>query len=173
MMTADELASAVGIEAAEELTNALGKINHCLGQLNDAQVWWRSQPSPNSIGNLLLHLCGNLRQWIVAGLSGAADVRDRPAEFAEHGPIPKDDLLRKLDTVVSEAKEVLGRLTARQLLEARRVQGFDVTGLAAIFSSIPHFRGHTREIIHLTRLQLGDRYQFAWTPTTPEQGAPA
>jgi hypothetical protein len=60
----------------------------------------------------------------------------------------------------------------RQLLQARRIQGFDVTGLAAHFDSVPHFRGHTQEIIGLTRLQLGDAYQFAWAPANPEQGAP-
>jgi hypothetical protein len=172
-MTADELAAAVGNEAAYELTSALTRIKHCLSQLTDDQVWWRSHPSLNSIGNLLLHLCGNLRQWIIAGLGSATDTRDRPAEFAQRDPIPKADLLRQLDAVVSEAKAVLGKLTARQLLAARRIQGFEMTGLAAIFDSVPHFRGHTQEIVHLTRLQLGDAYQFAWTPTTPEQGAPS
>jgi hypothetical protein len=171
-MTADDLAAALGKEAANELTGALGRIRHCLDQLTEEQVWWRSRPTLNSIGNLILHLCGNVRQWLVAGLVGAADVRDRPAEFAERGPIPKTELMRKLDTVVSEAKAVLGKLTARQLVDTRRIQGFEVTGLAAIFDSVPHFRGHTQEIIHLTRLQLGDAYRFAWTPTTPEQGAP-
>src|SRR5262245_45026289 len=156
MITTDELAAAVGRDAANELTSALGKITHCLGQLNDEQIWRRSQPSLNSIGNLLLHLCGNLRQWIVAGLGGALDLRDRPAEFAERGPIPKADLLRKLEMVVGEAKEVLGKMTARQLLDVRRIQGFDVTGLAAIFDSVPHFRGHTQEIVRMTRMQLGD-----------------
>jgi len=68
---------------------------------------------------------------------------------------------------------VLGKMTAHQLLEIRRIQGFNVTGLAAIFDSVPHFRGHTQEIIGMTRLQLGDAYKFAWTPTTPEQGGPA
>jgi hypothetical protein len=172
MTTANDLAAAVGTEAGNELTSALAKIKHCLNQLTEEQVWWRSQPSFNSIGNLILHLCGNVRQWIVAGLGGVADVRDRPAEFSERGPIPKDELLRSLEAVVSEAKEVLGRLTASQLLEARPIQGFDVTGLKAIFDSVPHFRGHTQEIIHMTRLQLGDAYKFAWQPTTPEQGAP-
>jgi hypothetical protein len=89
-MNIDDLARAVGHEAGQVLTSALGKINHCLGQLSDEQVWWRSQPSLNSIGNLILHLSGNLRQWLVAGLGDAKDVRDRPAEFAERGPIPKD-----------------------------------------------------------------------------------
>jgi hypothetical protein len=170
-MTADDLAAAVGREAASELASALSKLKHCLGQLSEEQVWWRSQPSLNSIGNLILHLCGNLRQWVVAGLGDAADVRDRPAEFAERGPISKDELLHTLDAVVGEAKEVLGRLTARQLLEPRRIQGFDVTGLATIFDTIPHFRGHTQEIAYMTRLQLGDVYKFFWMPTTPEQGA--
>jgi len=173
MLTADDLAAAVGTEAAKELTSALGRIKHCLSQLNDGQVWWRSQPSHNSIGNLILHLCGNLRQWVVAGLGSAADVRDRPAEFAEPGPIPKEELMGSLEAVVEEAKRVLTGVDARQLLATRRIQDFDVTGLAAIFDSVPHFRGHTQEIVHLTRLQLGDAYQFAWTPATPEQGASA
>jgi hypothetical protein len=172
-MTADELAAAVGSAAGNELTSALGRIKHCLGQLTDEQVWWRSQSSLNSIGNLLLHLCGNLRQWIIAGMGGAPDVRHRSAEFAERGPIPKEELLRRLETIVEEARRVLAGVDARQLTEVRRIQGFDVTGLTAIFDSVPHFRGHTQEIVHLTRLQLGDAYQFAWAPITPEQGAPS
>jgi hypothetical protein len=170
-MTADELAAAVGTAASHELTSALERINHCLSQLNDEQVWWRSQRSLNSIGNLILHLCGNVGQWIVSGIGGAEDSRNRPAEFAERGPIPKDELLARLEAAVEEAKRVLTDVTGQQLVEVRRIQGFDVTGLASIFNSIPHFRGHTQEIIHMTRLQLGDRYKFAWTPTTPEQGA--
>ena len=158
-MTADELAVAVGSEAGHELTKALARITHCLEQLTDEQVWWRSSPSLNSIGNLILHLCGNVRQWIVAGLSGAADLRNRPAEFAERGPILKAELVGKLDAVVQEAQEVLGKVTARQLMEVQRIQGFDVTGLAAIFDSVPHFRGPTQEIVHMTRLQLGDGYK--------------
>ncbi len=171
-MTADELAAAVGSAATHELESALTRIQHCLRQLNDEQVWRRSQPSLNSIGNLILHLCGNLRQWIVAGVGGASDVRNRPTEFAERGPIPKVELMHGLEAVVEEVKRVLAGVDARQLMEVRRIQGFDVTGLAAIFDSIPHFRGHTQEIVHMTRMQLGDAYQFAWTPATPEEGAP-
>jgi hypothetical protein len=171
-MTVNELAASVGIAAAHELDSALERIKHCLGQLNDKQLWCRSQPSLNSIGNLILHLCGNLRQWIVAGVGGASDIRNRPAEFSEQGPIPKEELMRSLLVVVEEAKRVLNHVDARQLTEPRRIQGFDVTGLAAIFDSVPHFRGHSQEIVHMTRLQLGDAYMFAWMPTTPEQGAP-
>jgi hypothetical protein len=171
-MTPDELAAAIGAAAAHELDSALARIRHCLEQLNDEQVWHRAQPGLNSIGNLILHLCGNLRQWIVAGIGGAPDVRTRPAEFTERGPIPKDQLLHGLETVIAAAKRVLAGVDSRQLTGLRRIQGFDMTGVAAIFDSVPHFRGHTQEIVHMTRLQLGDAYQFAWTPTTPEQGAP-
>ncbi len=171
-MTADELAAVVGTAAAYELDSALTRIKHCLRQLNDEQVWWRSQPNLNSIGNLILHLCGNLRQWIMSGIGGVSDIRNRPAEFAERGPISKKELLGRLETAVEEARRVLAGVNARQLMEVRRIQGFDVTGAAAIFDSVPHFRGHTQEIVHMTRLQLGDAYRFAWTPTTPEQGAP-
>ncbi len=170
-MTTDELAAAVGTEAATQLEKALDRIKHCLAQLSDEQVWWRPQPKLNSIGNLILHLCGNVRQWVVSGVGGAKDNRNRPAEFAHQGPIPKEELIRKLDAVVAEAKEALTGLTAEQMLATRRIQGFDVTGLEAIFSSVPHFHGHTQEIIHMTRIQLGERYKFAWTPTTTEQGA--
>jgi Protein of unknown function (DUF1572) len=171
-MTADELAAAVGAAAAHELGSALDRIRHCAAQLTDEQVWRRSRPGLHSIGNLILHLCGNLRQWVVAGVGGASDVRNRPAEFAAQKPIPKEELLRRLEAVVEEAKRVLTGVEARQLAQPRRIQGFDVTGVAAIFDSVPHFRGHTQEIVHMTRLQLGDAYKFAWTPTTPEQGAP-
>ena len=79
--------------------------------------------------------------------------------------------MRSLEAVVGEARRVLSVVDARRLAEPRRIQGFDVTGVAAIFDSVPHFRGHTQEIVHMTRLQLGDAYRFAWTPTTSEQGA--
>jgi hypothetical protein len=172
-MTADELAAVVGAAAAHELESAHNRIEHCLGQLTDEQVWQRTRPGLNSIGNLLLHLCGNVRQWIVAGIGGAPDNRNRPAEFAERGTIPKEELMHRLDAVVAEARRILMGVNSRQLADLRRIQGFDVTGAAAIFDSVPHFRGHTQEIVHMTRMLLGDAYRFAWVPTTPEHGAPA
>jgi hypothetical protein len=171
-MDADELAAVVGREAAKELNHSLSKMKHCLGQLSDDQVWWRSHPAMNSIGNLILHLCGNVRQWIIGGLGAGPDIRNRPAEFSERGPISKEQLLRRLDAVVNEAKSVLERQTAAQLVEPRRIQGSIVTGLQAIFDSVPHFQGHAQEIIHMTRLQLGDGYRVFWQPKSPEEGAP-
>jgi hypothetical protein len=147
------------------------RIRHCLDQLNDDQVWWRPRPDMNSIANLVLHLCGNLRQWIVGGVGGAADTRDRPQEFAEREPIPREELLRRLADVVGEADAVLSQTAETRLLEPRRIQGFDETVLSAIFDSLAHLAGHTQEIVYITRLQQGKDYQFAWAPATPEQGA--
>jgi uncharacterized damage-inducible protein DinB len=170
-MNIDEISATIGKEAAFELDSACARIKHCVNQLSDEQIWARSTPKMNSIGNLILHLCGNVRQWLIAGLGDQPDIRNRPQEFAERGPIAKSELLSKLDTTIREAKTVLERQTAAQLISVRRIQGFEVTGLRAIFNSVPHFRGHTQEIIHMTRAILGDAYQFAWQPTTAEEGA--
>jgi hypothetical protein len=108
----------------------------------------------------------------VAGIGGEQDVRQRPMEFSQRGPISKMELVRRLDKVVAQAQDALKKTSAQDLLRQRCIQGFDLNGLESIFDSVPHFRGHTQEIIHMTRLQLGDAYKLAWTPTTPEQGAP-
>jgi hypothetical protein len=154
------------------LSEAVKRIKHCLGQLNDEQIWWRPHDSMNSIANLILHLCGNVRQWIIAGVGSAADVRNRPGEFAERSRITKAELIRQLDEIAQHTDAVLARLSERELLQPRRIQGFEETALSAIFDSLTHFQGHTQEIVFLTRLQLGNAYQFAWVPATREQGAP-
>ncbi len=148
------------------------RIMHCVDQLDDSQVWWRPTESMNSIANGLLHLGGNIRQWIISGVGGAADVRDRPAEFSEREPIPKAELVRGFLAVIDEADAVLAALDPARLLEPRRIQGSEETVLSAIWKPIEHLAGHAQEVIYITRLQIGDRYQFAWVPSTPEQGAP-
>jgi uncharacterized damage-inducible protein DinB len=167
----EQLSAAVTAAASKALTNALDRIKHCLDQLTDEQVWWRPSASMNSIGNLILHLCGNVRQWIVAGIGEEPDMRQRPKEFSERGPISKSELLRQLDEVMAEANEALSKASAQDLLRKGQIQGFDVTGLEAIFDSVPHFKGHTQEIIHMTRCLLGDAYKFPWVPSTPQEGA--
>jgi uncharacterized damage-inducible protein DinB len=166
------LAEAYLVEAGEQLAKATEVIRHCLGQLNDEQMQWRPNDSMNSVGNLVLHLCGNVRQWIISGVGGEPDVRERPKEFAERGPFRTEDLTRQLDELVERMEAVLRTIPASKLLERRRIQGFDTTGLSAIFDSVAHFKGHTQEIVFLTRMQLGDDYCFQWVPSTPEEGAP-
>ena len=158
--------------ARRQLAERADRIGHCVGQLDDAQVWWRPHESMNSIANILLHVCGNLRQWVVSGAGGEPDVRDRPGEFSERRAIPRAELLGRFQATVAQADAVLSDLAEGRLLEPRRIQGFDETLLSAIWHSLEHLGGHAQEIIYITRLQLGDRYRFAWTPASPEQGAP-
>jgi hypothetical protein len=170
-VSADQLSAAIAAEANRELTDALQRIEHCLDQLTDGQVWLRPREGMNSLGNLILHLSGNVRQWIISGLGGAPDVRNRPAEFAERGPIPKAELLATLRATVVQAQAAIAQASPEAWLRIRRIQGFEVTGLGAVFHSLPHFRGHTQEIVHMTRELLGAAYRFAWVPQTKEQGA--
>lgn len=158
-------------QSRERMRRCLEKITHCLEQLDEQQVWWRAEASQNSIANLLLHLCGNLRQWIVAGVGGADDMRNRAQEFAEREPIPKVELLARLTAAIESADAVLRNAAPDGLLRARRIQGFDETALSAIYDSVAHLQGHTQEIVFITRLQLGDQYRFHWAPTSAEQGA--
>lgn len=169
--TPKDLSKAVGHEASYELDEALQKITHCVNQLTDDQIWWRPSESMNSVANLLLHLCGNLRQWIVSGVGGAADVRQRQKEFDDRSSIPKTELMRQIEDAVAEVKVALSETSAEELLRVRRIQGNDVTAMQAIFHSIAHFRGHTQEIVHMTRCQLGDSYDFDFVPKTAEEGA--
>lgn len=170
-MNSPSLCETLSHEFADELTQALSRIKHCLDQLTDAQVWHRPAEKMNSIGNLMLHLAGNVRQWVVSGVGGAPDARRRQAEFDERGPIPNADLWDRLQTTVAEATAALAKPDADNWQRVRRIQGFEVTGLGAALHSIAHFRGHTQEIIHQTRMLLGDAYRFAFVPATTEQGA--
>lgn len=158
---AEQLLPTVVRAVTEELDSALGRIAHCAGQLTDEQVWWRPRADMNSIGNLVLHLTGNMKQMIVSSLAGEPDDRDRPAEFAARDSVPKTDLLRRLTGVVNRAKAVLGVTTAEELCRVRRVNTFELTGVGAVVRCVAHFRGHTQEIIHLTRTILADRYLSA------------
>jgi len=170
-LTAEDVSRSALDEASKLLGECTAKIGHCVNQLSDEQIWWRPAASLNSIGNLMLHLCGNLEQWIVAGIGGAADTRRRPAEFAERGPLPKSLLLEKLTRIVASAQQTLARSNPAELARERTIQGFTTTGWGAIFHSVPHFNGHTQEIVCYTRMQLGDAYKFYWQPQTHEQGA--
>jgi hypothetical protein len=145
----------------DELDSAFSRIEHCLDQLTDEQIWWRPRSDMNSIGNLVLHLNGNVRQLIISTIGGEPDDRDRPAEFAARNLIPKSVLLEELTKTIESAKSVISRASLEELCRDRRVREFDWSGLQAIVRSVAHFRGHTQEIIHQTRTILGEQYRFA------------
>jgi hypothetical protein len=165
----NDVANAFLTESREQLREGMHKIEHCIAQLSDAQLWYRPRPEMNSIANLMLHLSGNMRQWLVAGVGGAKDIRNRPLEFSDNTHRPKSEILALLLKTVTEADATLSHQNADQLLQKRRIQGFDTTVIGAIMHTIPHFRGHVQEIIHMTRQQLGEKYQFDFVPKGKEQ----
>ena len=130
----------------------LPKIERCLELLTDEQIWWRAKPQSNSIGNLLLHLSGNVRQWIVCGVGGARDERDRDSEFAQRDMLPRDELLARLKQTLSEADAALAKFDAAKLMERHLIQGCDVTALSAIFHVVEHFSMHTGQIIMMAKM---------------------
>jgi len=138
----------------------LPKIRHCLDTIDDADVWWRPNAECNSIGNLVLHLAGNIRQWMISGVGGAPDVRERQAEFdARHG-VTRHALIELLEHTLREVDQVLARVTAEQLGEQRRIQGQDVTVLEAIYHVVEHFGMHMGQIIYITKLRTGKDLAF-------------
>jgi uncharacterized damage-inducible protein DinB len=125
-----------------------------LRQLSDADVWWRGNEASNSIGNLVLHLCGNARQWIVAGVGGAPDVRDR------RDGVTRDELIRLLQDTIAAADATLARVTPADLDEPRRIQGIDTTVMGTIYHVVEHFSGHVGQIVLLGKLRLGKDLGF-------------
>jgi hypothetical protein len=128
------------------------RLRTCVESLTDEQIWWRPNPSSNSIGNLVLHLNGNLRQWLVDSFNREEDKRDRPAEFAAQGEIAGPALLEKLGATVAAASEVLNRLTEADLVAPYEIQGYHVTGLAAVYQVIEHFGLHYGQIAFITKM---------------------
>jgi hypothetical protein len=120
--------------------------------LTDDQVWWRPNDSSNSVGNLLLHLNGNVHQWLVASFERLDDTRNRPAEFAERQHIPAAELLNNLGATLARAGAVLARLTEADLRETYQIQGYTVTGLAAVYDVVEHFSLHYGQILYITKL---------------------
>lgn len=151
-------------EARKQLQACAAKIQHCVDQLSDDQMWWRSGEDFNSIANLLLHLTGNITERILTLIGGEADQRDRDRKFAERGPMSKADLLTRFESAVCRSDAVLAALPADALLETRRYRMLagpvQNTLVSLILQTLVHVGGHTQEIVALARLQLRDRYRF-------------
>ena len=143
---------------------SLPRIVKCLQELSEEEIWWRPNSSSNSAGNLVLHLCGNVHQWIISGLGGTEDKRERDREFAEQGPIPRQVLVAQLRRTVRDACRVLARLSDDLLSRKYVIQGFHVTGLDAAFGVTEHFGYHTGQIIFITKLKRAHDLRFTRLP---------
>jgi uncharacterized damage-inducible protein DinB len=141
------------------------KIERCLDRLSDADIWWRPNEASNSIGNLILHLCGNVTMWIIGGVGSLPFERDRQREFDERETIPAAELRRRLRLVVQQADEVMKAVGEDDLLSRRQIQGYDVTVLEAIYHVVEHFSMHTGQIILLTKSRVEGDLKL-WEPPT-------
>jgi len=131
------------------------RLQAAVGPLSEEQIWWRANEASNSIGNLVLHLNGNVRQWLVDSFNGAEDGRDRPAEFAAAGGLGAGELLGRLGATMDEADQVLGRLTTEELVAPYTIQGYHVRGLDAVYQVVEHFGLHYGQIVYIAKSVTG------------------
>ena len=146
------------------------RITRCLKILSEEDIWWRPNRASNSVGNLILHLQGNVRQWIISGLGGQPDRRERDREFAETGPIPRRVLVAEFRKTIKEADSVLGTIKSADLVRMFSIQGFDVTGLQAVCHVAEHFAFHAGQIIFVTKLKQGKDLKFTRLPKQRNSG---
>ena len=131
------------------------RLRAAVGSLGDDRVWWRPNEASNSVGNLLLHLNGNVRQWLVSSFERLEDSRNRPSEFAARQGAPAAELLALLGATMDEASTVLSRLTEVDLTRTYQIQGYTVTGLDAVYQVVEHFGLHYGQILYITKLVTG------------------
>lgn len=136
------------------------KIRAAVESLPADRLWWRPNEQVNSVGNLLLHLSGNVRQWILSGVGGQPDARQRNMEFAARGGASAADMLEGLDATLREADGVLRELLPSELLTRRTIQGRDTTVMEAVFHVVEHFSGHTGQIIWIAKMLAPGAVRF-------------
>jgi uncharacterized damage-inducible protein DinB len=141
--------------SARKLELLNGRIGSCLDRLSAEQIWARGGENENAVGNLVLHLAGNVRQWIISGVGAAPDVRERDAEFAARGGASVADLKERLGGTVTEAVAVIGAVSPERLTERLTVQKYEGSVLEAIYHVVEHFSMHTGQIQFATKMLTG------------------
>jgi uncharacterized damage-inducible protein DinB len=146
--------------AVEKLEEYRGRIEVCLGKLDEAQIWARGGENENAIGNLVLHLSGNVRQWIVCSLGGKPVDRDRDSEFDARGGFTAAQLSERLCKTVDAASAIIAGLTAEQLTRTYTIQIYEASGVEAVFHVVEHFAHHAGQIIFVTKMLTGTDLGF-------------
>lgn len=146
--------------SSAKLRQLSSRIDTCLGQLSDEQVWARGSENENAVGNLVLHLCGNVRQWIIASIGGERDARQRDAEFAARGGVEIQELRARLSATVEHAAKVIEKIDTGRLSDRLTIQGYGVSVLEAVYHVVEHFANHTGQIIFATKMLTGTDLGF-------------
>lgn len=136
-------------------TESYSRIFKCLSLLDDEMLWKKFSPQVPSVGNLILHLCGNARQWILSGLGDQADNRLRDKEFEVHQNIKKTDLIFLMENLRVNLNQCLREMPESRLAQIHQIQGFRESGFSVIIHVIEHFSYHTGQITTLTKLHTG------------------
>lgn len=143
-----------------KLNQSADRIATCLGKLTDDQIWARGHENENAAGNLVLHLAGNVRQWIVHALGGQPDIRVRDTEFSTTGEYSVEQLVTRLKSTVGEATAVISGLSPAQLIQTYTVQNRTLAGVEVILNVVEHFGQHTGQIIFITKALTGEDLAF-------------
>lgn len=133
------------------IEESIPRIKKCLTTLSEKEIWFKSNDNSNSVGNLVLHLCGNVQQWIGSGLGKLSDNRTRDWEFEEKGPLPNSELIKKLDSIISLFNEILPKISDEDLLRKYKVQIYEESGVSILVHVIEHFSYHTGQITYFTK----------------------
>jgi uncharacterized damage-inducible protein DinB len=144
----------------DKLNQFTSRINECLDRLSDDQIWTRGSDNENAIGNLVLHLCGNVRQWIGSGVGGRPDIRKRNREFAARGDIQPAELRERLEGTIEDAVAILRDVPPERLREPVTIQSYHLTVMEAIFHVVEHFAQHTGQILFATKQLTGEDLGF-------------
>jgi len=146
--------------SVEKLRQLTDRILTCLARLNEDQIWTRGGDHENAIGNLILHLCGNLRQWIGSGVGNLENIRVRDLEFSARGGTSNEELRAKLEGTVDLAIGIIAGLDEQALLRITTVQGYTIPVMQAVAHVVEHFAQHTGQIILLTKHATGEDLGF-------------
>jgi len=158
-----ELGRALLDEARERLVKGFpAQVAACVSLLADDQIWWRANEGSNSVGNLVLHVCGSSRHFLGRGLGGSDYRRDRPHEFAERGPLPKDHLLQLIRETAEETARVLDGLHPERLLEIGDRAGEPFTALALVQRTTHHWAVHTGQIVYAAKMLQSGAVDELW-----------
>lgn len=133
------------------LEEGVVRLKKCLRQLTESEIWHRPNENSNSVGNITLHLCGNVKQWILAGLGKQNDDRTRQQEFDERGPIPTEKLIEQLDDLMIKVQKVLDSVTPDMLIERHAVQVYEETGLSILVHVVEHFSYHVGQVTYFVK----------------------
>ena len=127
------------------------RVIKCLEMLNEAEIWYRPNSQSNSIGNLVLHLNGNLNQWILDYIGGKPFVRNRQLEFDADKTHSKEELIHMLTNLSEELGSCIQSVTSDKLLETLPIQNQQETGISVLIHITEHFSFHAGQIAFITK----------------------